>query len=1008
MTRKATKRKTRAWPAALRARLSEADAAASRGGNRAHARSVLELGALAVAPNSGVVAFPSGATVVVYDPATTRRRRRSARPLPAHPASSRRVPAATRPSPDAERGSQPFACVALSSPDGAFLAAGETAARPAVFVWRVDTREPLAALRGHRHGVRHLAFHPTRPERLVTLGDRADGHVCVWDWRAGMALARAFAPRERLCSVAFSLARDPTPSVVVAGDAHLALWSVRDAPCGGAKSGVNAPAALARAPAAVGGHARSEWVAVAAGMDSETDDAYAFSAAGVLSLLRDGATVERWVDARIERGACAAASARLIAVGGGKGVVRLFAATTLAYEGTLPRPAAMDAAKSADAAKDPSSVRFPAATACAFGATGNVLAVAYADGSVVVWDVAAAAGRRPRVRSPRAGGGALDGRALADGAEDVITRVWRADPRAAEIEARRKEQRDTLACLRAEIPDEERGETRATDPDSDLAKRSSDTGSVASSAPSLPAWDLPAWADVAKPKPSATNGDDADAPKSSPSRAAAGAWLTRAAGYEIHGVGRGVRSSGDGARRHLGAVDAADISVELVPGPSRFDGTAANVDEDDAALYYADSEPGGEATDAFGAITVSASGLALAHPKIDQEGSREDAAGAETPEPSVIPEPSASPVVSRRADADAGADDDDDLATRPARFDSKTRTIRGNARRKSRVSDVSLTFAAESPARRRNARVSNGDDRFVDRLFFRLALSSAAVAAEIAPVAERGARGDSRGDRGGGARRHRAKEAAAIAMTFDARRASLPRLRTLRAESADDASGSSGADFGAPNVRRNPMFSPSPEETWVPESAWLPLPPSPPEEAEEIETDAVEGGTDRGTDRAAAADGDLEAEANGSAPDVSASVSAPPTSSQVWSAIVGRRDAVDPDAIDANAERETTTTPTCGGGAAERSVDASKEVSPGRTKTPEPVAANDVDDSAMKRRGDAPATPTPRSVTSATANAPPRRRRNRARRALAAIAERARRCSVRRPRGRPPSANDDG
>ena len=211
----------------------------------------------------------------------------------------------------------------------------------------------------------------------------------------GDGTARAFAPRERLCSVAFSLARDPTPSVVVAGDAHLALWSVRDAPCGGAKSGVNAPAALARAPAAVGGHARSEWVAVAAGMDSETDDAYAFSAAGVLSLLRDGATVERWVDARIERGACAAASARLIAVGGGKGVVRLFAATTLAYEGPLPRPAAMDAAKSADAAKDPSSVRFPAATACAFGATGNVLAVAYADGSVVVWDVAAAAAATP-------------------------------------------------------------------------------------------------------------------------------------------------------------------------------------------------------------------------------------------------------------------------------------------------------------------------------------------------------------------------------------------------------------------------------------------------------------------------------------------------------------------------------------------------------------------------------------------------------------------------------------
>ena len=201
MTRKATKRKTRAWPAALRARLSEADAAASRGEDRANARSVLELGALAVAPNSGVVAFPSGATVVVYDPgrdapATTLRA-----PPPGAPGVVEARAGRDAPLPlDAERAPQPFACVALSSPDGAFLAAGETAARPAVFVWRVDTREPLATLRGHRRGVRHLAFHPTRPERLVTLGDRADGHVCVWDWRAGVALARAFAPRERLCS----------------------------------------------------------------------------------------------------------------------------------------------------------------------------------------------------------------------------------------------------------------------------------------------------------------------------------------------------------------------------------------------------------------------------------------------------------------------------------------------------------------------------------------------------------------------------------------------------------------------------------------------------------------------------------------------------------------------------------------------------------------------------------------------------------------------------------------
>ena len=106
------------------------------------------------------------------------------------------------------------------------------------------------------------------------------------------------------------------------------------------------------------------------------------------------------------------------------------------------------------------------------------------------------------------------------------------------------------------------------------------------------------------------------------------------------------------------------------------------------ALYYADSEPGGEATDAFGAITVSASGLALALAKVDEEGSGKDAAGAETPEPSVIPEPSASPVSRGGLDAAPTPTTTRHLTTLP-RFDSKTRTIRGNARRKSRASRTS-------------------------------------------------------------------------------------------------------------------------------------------------------------------------------------------------------------------------------------------------------------------------------------------------------------------------------
>ena len=201
MTRKATKRKTRAWPAALRAPL-EADAAASRGGNRAHARSVLELGALAVAPNSGVVAFPSGATVVVYDPGDDAPARRSARPS----RRTRRRRGACRPRrappPDAERGSQPFACVAplpptvpssppARQPRAPRCSSGELTPASPSRAPRPSSRRSPPRLPPHASRATRHARRPRRRTRVRVGLARGDG------------TARAFAPRERLRSVAF-------------------------------------------------------------------------------------------------------------------------------------------------------------------------------------------------------------------------------------------------------------------------------------------------------------------------------------------------------------------------------------------------------------------------------------------------------------------------------------------------------------------------------------------------------------------------------------------------------------------------------------------------------------------------------------------------------------------------------------------------------------------------------------------------------------------------------------
>ena len=167
-----------------------------------------------------------------------------------------------------------------------------------------------------------------------------------------------------------------------------------------------------RSRAELGGHAESAWVAVeAAAFEDATEgvpDAYALSSAGVLCALRRvdnsgearrvakptpkkhsavsftdlaypggiGATVDRWVNARVASASALGASASRVVVAGAGGVARLFAATTLRYEGTLDLAIA--------------SPHSPV-TALAIDRTlGSTVAFAFADGTIGVWALEAA------------------------------------------------------------------------------------------------------------------------------------------------------------------------------------------------------------------------------------------------------------------------------------------------------------------------------------------------------------------------------------------------------------------------------------------------------------------------------------------------------------------------------------------------------------------------------------------------------------------------------------------
>ncbi|EFJ44957.1 hypothetical protein VOLCADRAFT_118543, partial [Volvox carteri f. nagariensis] len=84
---------------------------------------------------------------------------------------------------------KPYACLAFSR-DGAYLAAGERSPQsPEILVWEVSSSRCLQTLKGHKHGIGSIAFSQDG-RLLVSTGESYDGQLCVWDWQAGVLLAR--------------------------------------------------------------------------------------------------------------------------------------------------------------------------------------------------------------------------------------------------------------------------------------------------------------------------------------------------------------------------------------------------------------------------------------------------------------------------------------------------------------------------------------------------------------------------------------------------------------------------------------------------------------------------------------------------------------------------------------------------------------------------------------------------------------------------------------------------
>ncbi|KAJ7513335.1 hypothetical protein O6H91_24G001100 [Diphasiastrum complanatum] len=288
------------------------------------------------------------------------------------------------------------------SPEGKFIAAGESGHQPSVIVWDAVTGSCISELKAHKNGVSCLQFSPNG-RHLVSIGVPYDGFLCLWDWKVGALLTkmRVTMPAVAIHSVHFS---SDGCFLITAGVKHLKQWTI-----GGQYNQKHSRKGIGTIPldgksVTLGSQKDSSFIGVTSASIVQLNEGecqsgsisplYALTSSGVLCLLHMGVAVEKWVDLKVERGYGISVSQTHVACACSDGIVRIFIVRSLTYAATLPRPAPhgyhglTDANFSTTLAMGHvQGVHFPDALACTFLSEGDKLAVVYDDHSLYFWDL---------------------------------------------------------------------------------------------------------------------------------------------------------------------------------------------------------------------------------------------------------------------------------------------------------------------------------------------------------------------------------------------------------------------------------------------------------------------------------------------------------------------------------------------------------------------------------------------------------------------------------------------
>ncbi|XP_048806137.1 mitogen-activated protein kinase-binding protein 1 isoform X3 [Lagopus muta] len=319
---------------------------------------------LACDPRTGLVAYPAGCVVVLFNPRKNKQH---------HILNSSR---------------KTITALAFS-PDGKYLVTGESGHMPAVRVWDVAERTQVAELQEHKYGVACVAFSPSS-KYIVSVGYQHDMIVNVWSWKKNIVVA-ANKVSSKVTAVSFS---EDCSYFVTAGNRHVKFWYLDDSKT----SKVNATVPLLGRSGLLGELRNNFFADVACGRGKRADSTFCITSSGLLCEFNEKRLLDKWVELRntdsftTTVANCISVNHDYIFCGCADGTVRIFNPLNLHFVTTLPKPHFLgtDIASVTEASRlfsGTADAKYPDTIALTFDPTNQWLSCVYNDHSLYVWDV---------------------------------------------------------------------------------------------------------------------------------------------------------------------------------------------------------------------------------------------------------------------------------------------------------------------------------------------------------------------------------------------------------------------------------------------------------------------------------------------------------------------------------------------------------------------------------------------------------------------------------------------